>query len=157
MSLKDKVKRVILASNVMIKPYSPSVFENIEVPMEHRAPHESYGDKKVWVDTEYNYRLDAPVEEIYYAFTKGKVIGHIGLDGDNRMVAVYVSPEYRGKGVSTKMHEEVFRRNVEVKSDDVDAMEPEEKATWEKLMKKMPNKIKKQKDGSYIYEVKNEK
>lgn len=151
MDLKDKVKRVILASNVMIKPYSSSIFENIEVPMEHRSPEESYGDDKKWEDTEYNYRLGSPVEEIYYAFTKGKVIGHVGLDVDNRIVAVYVSPDFRGKGVSTKMHEAIFKRNTKVLSDDVNAMEPEEKSTWEKLMKAMPSKIKKLKDGSYIY------
>ena len=153
MTLKDKIKRVIQASNVMVKPYSPSIFEKIEVPMEHRSPEENYGDDQKWKDTEYNYRLGSPVEEIYYAFTKGKVIGHVGLDGDNRIVAVYVSPDFRGKGVSTKMHEAVFKRNTEVLSDDPSGMEPEEKATWEKLMKSMPSKIKKLKDGSFKYEA----
>ena len=151
MNIKAKVRRYIIASNVMIKPFSPSVFEKIEVPMEHRAPHENYLDKEKWVDTVYNYRLDSPVEEIYYAFTKGKVIDHLGLDGDERIVAVYVSPEYRRMGVSAKMHEEVFRRNARVLSDDPNAMESEEKATWEKLMKKKPDNIEKMKDGSFVY------
>jgi len=51
------------------------------------------------------------------------------------------------------MHEEVFSRNTEILSDDPSAMEPEEKATWEKLMKKIPDKIKKLKDGSFIYKA----
>lgn len=153
MDLKNKVQRVIFASKVMVKPYSPNVFQNIEVPMEHRSHNEDYGDDKKWKDTEYNYRLSPPVEEIYYAYTMGKVVGHIGLDVDSRIVAVYVSPEYRRKGVSSKMHEEVFSRNTEVSSDDPSAMEPEEKETWEKLMKKMPNKIKKMKDGSFVYKA----
>jgi len=153
MSIKEKVRRHLFASNVMVKPYSPSVFENIEVPMEHRAQHEDYGDDLKWEDTEYNYRLDAPVEEIYYAFTKGEVIGHIGLDEDVKIIAVYISPKYRRKGVSAEMHKEVFSRNARVLSDDPSAMEPEEKATWEKLMKKMPNNIEKMKDGSFVYKA----
>ena len=151
MNIKARVKRHIFASKVMIKPFSTHVFEKIEVPMEHRAPHEDYGDQEKWVDTEYNYRLDAPVEEIYYAYTNSEVIGHLGLDGDEKIVAVYVSPKYRRMGVSAKMHEEVFSRNARVLSDDPSAMEPEEKATWEKLMKKMPDNIEKMKDGSFIY------
>jgi len=151
MSIKNNVRRYLFASKVMVKPYSPNVFAKIEVPMEHRAQHEDYGDDKEWEDTEYNYRLDAPVEEIYYAYTQGKVIGHIGLDGDDKIIAVYVSPDYRRKGVSAKMHEEVFSRSARILSDDPSAMEPEEKATWEKLMKKMPDNIEKLKDGSFIY------
>jgi len=149
--ITSMIRRKLFASNVMVKPYSPSVFEKIEVPMEHRAPHEDYGDNQEWEDENYNYRLDAPVEEIYYAFTKSKVIGHLGLDGEERITAVYVSPDYRRKGVSSKMHEEVFSRNARILSDDPSAMEPEEKATWEKLMKKMPDNIEKLKDGSFVY------
>jgi len=153
MNIKTKVRRHLFASKVMVKPYSSNVFEKIEVPMEHRAPYENYGDDENWEDTEFNYRLDAPVEEIYYAYTQGKVIGHIGLDGDAKIIAVYVSPDYRRKGVSGKMHEEVFSRNTRVLSDDPNAMESEEKATWEKLMKKMPDNIEKMKDGSFIYKA----
>jgi len=149
--IMSRVKRKLFASSVMIKPYSKDLFKNIDVPMQHRAPHEDYGDREEWEDTDYNYRLDAPVEEIYYAFTKSKVIGHIGLDGDDKIIAVYVDPQYRRKGVSLKMHEEIFKRSARVLSDDPSAMEPEEKATWEKLMKKMPDNIEKMKDGSFVY------
>lgn len=152
MSLKNYIRRNLFASKVMVKPYSSNVFEKIEVPMEHRAPHEDYGDDDEWEDTEYNYRLDAPVEEIYYAYTVSKVIGHLGLD-DERIVCVYVSPDYRRKGVSEKMHKEVFSRNERVLSDDPSAMEPEEKATWEKLMKQNPDNIEKLKDGSFVYKA----
>ena len=152
MGIKDTVKRIMFAAKVMVKPYSPNVFRNIKIPMEHRAPEENYEDDQEWKDTEYNYRLGAPVEEIYYAFTGGEVIGHLGLNADTKVTALYVSPEYRRKGVATKMYEEVFSRNSEVFSDDPDAMEPEAKATWEKLMKKMPDKIKKLKDGSFVYQ-----
>jgi len=151
--ITSMVRRRMLASSVMIKPFSTSLFAKIEVPMQHRAPHEDYGDREEWVDTDYNYRLDSPVEEIYYAFTKSKVIGHLGLNSEDKIIAVYVDPEFRKKGVSTKLHEEVFKRSVEVLSDDPSAMEPEEKATWEKLMKKLPKEIKKLKDGSYIYKA----
>jgi len=150
--LKEIIRKNLLASNITVKLFSPNIFQKIKIPMEHRAPHEDYGDDLKWKDIEYNYRLDDPVDEIYYAFTKNEVIGHLGLDENEKIIAVYVSPNYRRKGVSTKMHEEVFSRNTSVFSDDSNAMEPDEKATWEKLMKKMPNYIEKLKDGSYVYQ-----
>lgn len=122
--------------------------------MEHRSPNQDYDDKD-WEDEGYNYRLDYPVEDIYYAYDKigdsYQVVGHLGLDSNLQVKAVYVSPSYRRKGVAEKLYYSAFISNPLVMSDDYDSMEPEIKKLWDKMYDKMPEKIEKLDNKSYIY------
>jgi len=144
--------RVKLAASVTVKPYSIDIFKSIEIPMAHRAEHEEYYVAEEWQKTQFNYRLNSATS-IYYAYKNRKVIGHLGLDDDDRVRAVYIDPEFRRKGIAAKIYEAVFKRNARIFSDDAQAMEPEIINMWHKLKKKFPDNIKQNEDKSFIYEA----
>lgn len=151
--IKNKVLRKLIASSakvVLFDNYSKFKNKGIDIPMAHRSEYLDYGDSLKWEDTEYNYRL-SNLEDIYYAVLNNKVVGHIGIDDDYSIRAVYVDPEYRNRGISEKMHLEIFKLYPRVMSDDSDAMEVAEKKLWEKLMKRFPDNIQKLEDGSFVH------
>lgn len=144
-----KVSNLLKLSSLIITRYDESKFKknNIKVPMEHRSEYRNY-DNQEWKEKDYNYRLI--MDDIFYSIIDDKVVGHLGLDDEGVIRAVYVSPEFRRRGISEKMHLEVFNIYSQVFSDDFDAMEKEEKELWEKMMKNMPNKIEKL-NNCYVY------
>jgi ribosomal protein S18 acetylase RimI-like enzyme len=129
---KDKLlkKSYLKLTSVVVKIFNNSNLKNVKIPMQHRSPNEVYDDV-AWFDKEFNYRLDYPVEEIYYAYTLVNgfptVVGHLGLSSDLQIKAVYVDPSHRNKGIAEKLYLNVFKANPTVLSDDFDAMEPEAK------------------------------
>jgi GNAT superfamily N-acetyltransferase len=150
--IKLVLAKLMEASSALVVPYDFNKFKNkkIEVSMEHRSEYLSYPDGEEWEDEGYNYRLGG-LEDIYYAVVDNKVVGHIGLDSEAIVRAVYVSPSYRRQGISKKMHLEVFKLYPRVVSDDLSAMEKEEINLWENLLKEKPDQIKKLEDGSFLY------
>lgn len=114
--------------------------ENIKIKDEHIPAAEINKEK------EFNYRLNN-IDDISYAVKNNSVIGHLGVDENNAVKAVYVDPKFRKKGVAEQLYTDYVYKNGVLKSDDINAMEPEAKNLWEKLQKKYPEEITETKDG----------
>lgn len=151
--ITKKAHQILRTASILVVPYDLSKFKNnhIKVPMAHRSEYMDYGDSNGWIELNYNFRLNN-IDNIYYAIKDGSVVGHIGLDSHGFIRAVYVDPDNRRRGISEKLHLDIFKANHRVISEDVDVMGLGESNLWKKLLKQMPNKIKSIKDGSFVYQ-----
>lgn len=109
--------------------------ENIKIGKQH-LPASDVGE-----EVGFNYRLDQNPDNIYYNVKDNKVVGHLGLDDNRSIKAVYVDPKYRRKGVAKELYKTVAEKEGGLYSDDFYAMEPEAKALWESLAKERPEEI----------------
>jgi uncharacterized protein len=141
----NRKKKEVKSAKVFSRDDLPS---DVEIPAQH-VPSAESGD-----ETGENHRLNT-VAEIQYAVKDNKVVGHLGIDEDGSVKAVYVDESYRGKGIAEELYTNYVKTSGYLKSDDPDAMEPAAKKLWEKLRSKHPDEISKTKDG-WIWKTKKE-
>lgn len=94
-------------------------------------------------EIEFNYRIQEPGkgDTLLYIDEDGVSYGHLSFenlgDGSYQVRSLYVDPTERGKGVATRIYENLLRyadsQGVRVLSDT--AREPEDTAIWKKLSK----------------------
>ena len=107
----------------------------VKIPNKHKV---SYDKDDNLIEEGYNYRLSG-ADDIIYRVEEGKVVGHLGLkesdEGLPKVVGVNVDEPYQRKGIAYDLYKFAKGKLGTVVSDDADAMEPEAKKLWEKLVK----------------------
>ncbi len=112
---------------------------NINPASQHIAPYDGG-------EAAFNHRLNG-LDDVNYAVKNNQVIGHLGLDDNGSIKAAYVNPEFRRQGVAEQLYLDAAKKNGILKSDDLDAMEPEAVSLWEKLKKQYPDAVIKTRQG----------
>jgi GNAT superfamily N-acetyltransferase len=111
--------------------------KDVEIPMQHASENDL--PEGEWEENEFNYRLNT-ASSIYYAVSGKKVIGHLGLNSDDKVEGVYVDPEYRGKGTALALYEFAVN-DLDTIWDKPSEQDPGGKAIWEALERKHPENV----------------
>lgn len=129
--------------SVKVMSREDALAQGVKIPDVH-TPAEELGR-----DVQNNYRLNN-LPEVNYAVKGNKVVGHLGLDDDGAVKAVYVDNGARRQGIAESLYQNKIQQGEPFQSDELVAMEPQAKKLWEKLKSQYPDQITKSKEG-YIF------